>query len=238
MVAADTAQEIDEVLFLDHNVHQILQGHLLDNFIEASEQQIPYQGHFQQEAVLEDYELDLFKEIIWLMANLANQSAIGFAFATDRLAEQLYLVTSKFHKQFNFTIWRILLWIFRMLSHALENFEENMIDMTPQYNLLQNYHDQISSYLLDSEDLENMMVRDQMRKDYIFFVATSFIYFNEEEKQYFTKAPYNFAVTLATLLKEMQNPQVDRQLVRVLGDLISDSDEVCSYLICQRSQDL
>ena len=77
-----------------------------------------------------------------------------------------------------------------------------------------------------------------MRKDYIFFVATSFIYFNEEEKQYFAKAPYNFAVTLATLLKEMQNPQVDRQLVRVLGDLISDSDEVCSYLICQRSQDL
>ena len=94
------------------------------------------------------------------MANLANQSAIGFAFATDRLAQQLYLVTSKFHKQFNFTIWRILLWIFRMLSHALENFEENMIDMNPQYNLLQNYHDQISSFLLDSEDLENMMVRD------------------------------------------------------------------------------
>ena len=53
-----------------------MQAHLLENFIEELDQSSPaaqsFTGHYSPSAKLEPSELELLKEILWFMANLAN----------------------------------------------------------------------------------------------------------------------------------------------------------------------
>lgn len=103
---------------------------------------------------MEDFELDLLKEILWFMSNLADVRSIAFAFTVDRLPSQLYLIARNYHQQFGFDMWRILLWVFRVTVKALVDFEKNQIDIDPVYNFLMNFQEVICGHLLESEHTE------------------------------------------------------------------------------------
>ena len=72
---------------------------------------------------LKSYELELLKELIWLINNLTNQDAIAYDFACDQFPQHIYLVTQVYHKQFDFNLWRVIVWNMRMMSGALINME-------------------------------------------------------------------------------------------------------------------
>lgn len=116
---AEDACNIEDRLFNDHNITQILQAHLLENFIEdvedssATSASSNFTGETQP---LLDYELRLLRELLWLLANLANQTNIAFAFAANHLDKQIYLISRNFHEQFTFDTWRVIIWALRMTA--------------------------------------------------------------------------------------------------------------------------
>ena len=47
-------------------------------------------------APLDRYELDLLKELLWLLANLSYDHAIAYFFGANRVVHQIYLIASSY----------------------------------------------------------------------------------------------------------------------------------------------
>ena len=71
----------------------------------------------------EPYELDLLKNILWLVNNLSCKSPIAHDFASNGFAKHVYLLTLAYHTQFDFNLWRVLVWNMRMMSSVLDLLE-------------------------------------------------------------------------------------------------------------------
>jgi len=82
-----------------------------------------------------------------------------------------------------------------------------------------------------------MAGREQMKIDFIEFASKAFVYFTEEEKRFFTRAPYHFAEIMAKFLKEM-NLNTIMPCVRILGDLFLEGDALSLHVICTKSEEL
>ena len=67
-------------------MHLILQGHLLENFKGENKQDFLIYNSSKEDQ-LENFEINLFKEIIWLMGNLSCDSEIGFALISSKIAK-------------------------------------------------------------------------------------------------------------------------------------------------------
>ena len=76
--------EIDQRLYSEFNIEDILQKHLEENFLPHLIGNGGWdEDHFVVPSVpLEYQELELLKEILWLLANLTNDGNIAFSCAT------------------------------------------------------------------------------------------------------------------------------------------------------------
>ena len=120
-------------------IRELLHSHLLDNFTEEAYEinsvHKVNQNVFTNPNLppLHTYELELLKELIWLINNLTNQGAIAYDFACDHFPQHIYLLTLIYHQQFDFNLWRVIVWNMRMMSSALIYMEnpnlENQINM-------------------------------------------------------------------------------------------------------------
>lgn len=69
--------------------------------------------------------MELLKEILWCMSNMANYDEIAISFTMDGLIEKLYLIARNYHEQFSFDIWRVLIWNMRNMSQAFSFLDKN-----------------------------------------------------------------------------------------------------------------
>ena len=73
-------------------------------------------GHYPApNQALSQEELELFKEIAWLVANLCGNEAMAFEFINEAMPKHFYMIARTFHPQFSFKIWRVVLWAMRMM---------------------------------------------------------------------------------------------------------------------------
>lgn len=89
-----------EVLFLDYNITSILQMHLMENFIGDNElQEQESVCHLSSQAAsLQDNELELLDDIVWLLANLATHEPIAYSYIACHVDKLVYLVTRTHHQ--------------------------------------------------------------------------------------------------------------------------------------------
>ena len=88
---SEDKQGIDEILFVQLGIQEVLMTHMLENFseeaygIEKNHLKSREQGTFIKPNLppLEPFELDLFKEIIWMVNNLSNQGAIAYSMVVN-----------------------------------------------------------------------------------------------------------------------------------------------------------
>ena len=99
------------------------------------------------------------------------------------MPEQLYLITKKFSANFTYELWRLLVWNFRMMATTLNLIEQTQIDIEPHINFLLDYKEVICQHLI----LERQIYHEQIKRDFIFFVSTVFLYLSDEQKRLFTE---------------------------------------------------
>lgn len=112
------------------------------------------------------------------------------------------MIIRTFHQQFTFPIWRVILWSMRMMVQIYRLFEKQNIDAEVFYNFLAGYQDVLIAQFMQNKSIEDHMLREEMKADFAVFVGTAFLYFTDEERMFFTSAPYTFAETMAYLLQD------------------------------------
>ena len=93
----------------------------------------------------------------------------------------------------------------RMTASTLPLFESQHVDIDPYYNFIASFQGQITKLLFSETAPTKAALIKQMKIDFACVVNQTFMYLTDEEKAYFTKAPYQFAEDLATLLMENDN---------------------------------
>ena len=203
----DNSLEVDGILFLDYDINTILLTHLKENFIPEAENQsassinastLASESHYRPPVdALKKYELDLLENIVWFIANLEGSPAISFAFANDHLAELLYLMTDCYHQQFSEQMWGTIIWTLLQTSNSFPLFDDkSLVDINPYYNFLAAFTDTIIDLIFSNEPTLNLLRRESAKNDFVMLVSNAFNYFGENEKLYFTNAPYKLAEAL------------------------------------------
>ena len=105
-------------LLIDHKINEILQALLLDNFFEIGQKTAVC--NYPEGLVLEDFEIELLEEIIRVVGNFAHRDAAGYVLIQDGFAEQLFVIVRDFKEQFDYKLWHLFIWAFRMLASKLE----------------------------------------------------------------------------------------------------------------------
>lgn len=175
----------------------------------------------------------LLKEVIWLINNLITVEENACSFAARNFAEHIYMLCLCHHEQFDFDIWRIICWFMRLMNHTLR-FSENAFEDNIMHVLwLSKFQDKICSHL--SAPFANdprAQYRTLLKKDLVLFVAGCFDHASEEQLQCFMQSPYTLAEAMVRLLQETQgNSDYTAKLLKVVGQLMYESDTLCSHLV-------